>query len=253
MKKFVLLVAVLVLTAMSVSANDLVHTIKTVKNGVVAIGLHTPLESSAPSIRGTGFVFGNGRYIATNYHVVAQTLDPSIVQNYVALAGEGRAPVMHKLSIVAIQPVHDLAILQLETPLAPLPLSEDAFLPEGSMVALTGFPIGSVLGLYPATHQAMIAAITPDAIPLHNTQGLSQRLIDKLQAPSMVYQLDGTAYPGNSGSPLYSPVTGEVVGIINKVIVSEGKESAISTPTGISYAIPVKYLRELAQKHNIQV
>ena len=120
MKKFVLLVAVLVVTTMSVSANDLVHTIKTVKNGVVAIGLHTPLESSAPSIRGTGFVFGNGRYIATNYHVVAQTLDPSIVQNYVALAGEGRAPVMHKLSIVAIQPVHDLAILQLESRWHPL-------------------------------------------------------------------------------------------------------------------------------------
>ena len=32
----------------------------------------------------------------------------------------------------------------------------------------------------------------------------------------MVYQRDGTAYPGNSGSPLYSPVTGEVVGIITK-------------------------------------
>ncbi len=27
--------------------------------------------------------------------------------------------------------------------------------------------------------------------------------------------LDATAYPGNSGSPLYDPETGEVVGIIH--------------------------------------
>ena len=143
MKKFVLLVAVLVVTTMSVSANDLVHTIKTVKNGVVAIGLHTPLESSAPSIRGTGqpITVDTLRPIIA----VAQTLDPSIVQNYVALAGEGRALVMHKLSIVAIQPVHDLAILQLESPLAPSRSVKMRFT-RGPMVALTGFPIGSVLG-----------------------------------------------------------------------------------------------------------
>jgi hypothetical protein len=52
---------------------------------------------------------------------------------------------------------------------------------------------------------------------------------------------------------MYLQDTGQVVGILNKVFVAAGKESAISTPTGISYAIPVKHLRRLAKKHNINV
>jgi len=67
----------------------------------------------------------------------------------------------------------------------------------------------------------------------------------------MVYQLDATAYPGNSGSAMYHASTGEVVGIINKVFVQESKEAVISKPSGITYAIPVKYLHQLLKANNI--
>jgi len=56
------------------------------------------------------------------------------------------------------------------------------------------------------------------------------------------------AYPGNSGSPLYSPDTGQVVGIINKVFIQETKETVIQKPSGISYAIPIIHLHELLKK-----
>ena len=52
-----------------------------------------------------------------------------------------------------------------------------------------------------------------------------------------IFQLDATAYPGQSGSPLYDGASGEVVGIINMVLVKSTKESALSQPSGISYAI----------------
>ena len=55
-----------------------------------------------------------------------------------------------------------------------------------------------------------------------------------------VFQLDATAYPGNSGSLLYDPETGEVVGIINKLFVKESKEVVLEKPSGITYAIPVR-------------
>ncbi|MFN4063813.1 MAG: trypsin-like peptidase domain-containing protein, partial [Parazoarcus communis] len=60
-----------------------------------------------------------------------------------------------------------------------------------------------------------------------------------------VYQLDATAYPGNSGSPVFDPETGEVVGVINMVFVKGTKENILSDPSGISYAIPVEHLSNL--------
>jgi hypothetical protein len=41
---------------------------------------------------------------------------------------------------------------------------------------------------------------------------------------------------------------GSVVAIINKVFVQQTKEAAITNPSGITYAIPVKYLSELLEK-----
>jgi serine protease Do len=57
-----------------------------------------------------------------------------------------------------------------------------------------------------------------------------------------VFQLDATAYPGNSGSPVFDPDTGEVIGIINMVLVKAGKESVLAQPSGITYAIPASHL-----------
>ena len=59
--------------------------------------------------------------------------------------------------------------------------------------------------------------------------------------------------PGNSGSPLYAADSGEVIGILNKVFVKESKETVLEKPSGISYAIPVKYLTQLAKRQGIEV
>jgi S1-C subfamily serine protease len=67
----------------------------------------------------------------------------------------------------------------------------------------------------------------------------------------MIYQLDATAYPGNSGSPVFSQQTNEVIGVINKVFVSAGKEAALTNPSGISYAIPAKHVRAIAKRVNL--
>ncbi|HTS52679.1 MAG TPA: S1C family serine protease, partial [Burkholderiales bacterium] len=112
----------------------------------------------------------------------------------------------------------------------------------------TGFPIGAVLGLIPATHRGMVAALTPIAIPTGNSRELEARAIKRLStSPYPVIQLDGTAYPGNSGSPLYDPDTGEVVGIINMVFVKGSRETALTQPSGITYAIPAEPLKQLLQ------
>jgi S1-C subfamily serine protease len=122
---------------------------------------------------------------------------------------------------------------------------------EGQDYAFTGFPIGAVLGLYPVTHKGMVSAITPVATPVTSGRQLSVRMIRALRDPYLTYQLDGTAYPGNSGSPLYEIDTGRVVGVINKVFVKETKEQVLEKPSGITYAIPVKYVRALLKSQGI--
>jgi len=67
----------------------------------------------------------------------------------------------------------------------------------------------------------------------------------------MVFQLDATAYPGNSGSALYDPDDGTVYGIINSVFVQGTRETAISQPSGITYAIPGRYIREMLQREKV--
>lgn len=85
--------------------------------------------------------------------------------------------------------------------------------------------------------------------PSLSARGLDARAIAQLQrAPFTVYQLDGTAYPGNSGSPVYDPETGTVLAVINMVFVKGLKETAITNPSGITYAVPVRHVRSLLQR-----
>ena len=230
---------------------SMVEVIKKVKPSVVGVGITTPMNSPANQLQGTGFVIGDGHYIATNYHVVSTPLNPDVVQYRSVYAGNAKNTKTYRAEIVDIDPVHDLAILKIDTKLTPLHIAPDEFVPEGTHIAFTGFPIGAVLGLYPASHRGMIAAITPDAIPARSSEQLSINMLDRLQKVFLIYQLDATAYPGNSGSPMYRSDTGVVVGVINKVFVAETKESVLSKPSGISYAIPVIHLRKLAAKSNI--
>ncbi len=120
---------------------------------------------------------------------------------------------------------------------------------EGQAVAFIGFPIGGLLGFAPVTHRAIIASITPFALPPPNAARLDAAAIARLRQPAFdVYQLDGTAYPGNSGGPLFDAESGAVLGLLNMVLARSGRESLLSAPTGISYAIPVLHLRALLDR-----
>lgn len=224
---------------------EFVDVVEDITEGTVAIALDAPYKHASPKVLGTGFIVDNGFYAITNYHVVSEALDPSYVENYVVLSGEGTIVKKIKAEIVKIDIKHDLALLKLDSSLPPLKLSTERMEKPGTDIAFTGFPIGAVLGIYPATHRGYISAITPDVIPAINSQQLNLKMMQRLDNASLIYQLDAIAYPGNSGSPLYNPKTGEVVGVINKVLVKDTKESALSSPTGISYAIPVVYVHKI--------
>jgi len=96
------------------------------------------------------------------------------------------------------------------------------------------------------THRATVGAITPIALPPPNVSQLNLPLMQRIKdGVFQVLQLDATAYPGNSGSTLYDASSGEVIGIINSVFVKATKETLISQPSGITFAIPAQYLQAL--------
>ena len=231
---------------------ELKDTIVKVKPSVVGVGVYTPTGRPQNTLRGTGFVIGDGRHIVTNKHVLPDELDQALRQKMAVFIGSGRQAEVRNAEIIAQSSRYDLAVLRIKgQPLKSLRLASSDYRQEGTYVAFTGFPIGAVLGLYPVTHRGIIASITPTIVPVPDAAQLNPRMLRSLREPYLVYQLDATAYPGNSGSALYDVATAEVVGVINKVFVQETKEAVIEKPSGITYAIPVKHLHELLAEHNI--
>lgn len=247
-KLFCLLI---VLSGSGARAADLVDTIKQLKSSIVAVGTFKPTASPQFAFRGTGFAVGDGSMVVTNAHVLPKSVDLEANESVaIAIPGDdGPGASGRKAQVIATSPEHDLALLKFfGPPLKPLNLAADDLVEEGERVAFTGFPIGSVLGLIPVTHRGIVSAVTPIVIPGRNARELNPRNIRSLKDPFRVYQLDATAYPGNSGSPLYSPETGAVIGVINMVLVKATKESVLSQPSGISYAIPSRYIHELMRR-----
>lgn len=240
------------LRTFSAETQALPDTVDRIKPAIVAVGTYQKTRRPPGIFRGTGFVVGNGLYVATNFHVLPDKIDIDKREYVAVFAGKGEVTDIREATKVAEDLDHDLAVLRITgSPLPALSLGDSSRVREGESYAFTGFPIGMVLGLHSATHRGTISAITPIAIPQISAQQLEKKVLARLTAPYDVFQLDATAYPGNSGSPLYDPATGQVVGILNKVFVQSTKESAIEKPSGISYAIPVNHLRELLKKSGI--
>lgn len=223
------------------------ETIERVKPSILVIGLFNKTASPQFQMRGTGFVVGTGNIAATNSHVLPENLDRDTRIAVLQSSGLQGSTQIRLTEILARDKDHDIALLRLDGPPLPfLRLIPSDTVREGQGVAFTGFPIGGALGFSPVTHRGTISSITPIGIPGGNSTQLNGKLIQQLKRGTFkVFQLDATAYPGNSGSPIFDTDTGDVIGIINMVFIKGSKEAALSNPSGISYAIPSNYLLQL--------
>lgn len=233
-------------------ARSLPDTIARIKPSIVGVGTVERTRVPPVELLGTGFAVGDGRYVLTNAHVVPKIMDKEDFEYLAVFSGVGSHAKTRQAEVVATDTEHDVAVLKISgPPLPPMVLGNDATVREGQFYAFTGYPIGMVLGLYPVTQRGMISCITPIAVPANTTRSLSSAVIARLRHPYRVYQLDATAYPGNSGSPLYQMKTGHVIGIVNKVFVEGSKENALTHPSGISFAVPIKYAKALLEKVHV--
>lgn len=246
-RQFVL--AVLGMPALAWAAS-LPEVIRAARPAVAAVGTFNPLESPRFTFRGTGFFVGDGSLLVTCRHVLPDS------------APDGRDP-LERLSVVLPRPdgahetrpatllasnrLHDLAVLRVAgSPASVLRLGSVSLVSEGTDVALVGFPLGSSLGLRHVTHRGIVASVVASSLPAATARQLPESAAQRLREGSFeLLQLDVVAYPGNSGGPLIDIDSGTVVGVLNMALLKGNRESALSQPTGISYAIPVRHVHEL--------
>lgn len=234
------------------SSAGLIDVVARVKPSIVLVGTFKATNSPRFNLRGTGFVAGDGNFVVTNAHVIPDgpETDPEakIVIQVRTAQGELQARVAN---ILEIDKQRDLALLQFDgAAVQKLTVRDSDTVREGQSIAFMGFPIGGALGFSPVTHRGIISSITAIALPSSNASQLNARNVASLRSGGFnVFQLDATAYPGNSGGPMFDAETGDVIGVINMVFIKGTKESALTHPSGISYAIPSKYVVELLSRH----
>jgi serine protease Do len=144
---------------------------------------------------GSGFIISSEGHLVTNYHVVQESLKVKVTVFQRKKQGYEKRQ-LNRVKILAINPLRDLALLQLDKEemgnleLQHVVIAEKSTLRVGNLV----FAIGNPLGLERSVTQGIVSSTT-------RTMG-HLRFI----------QTDASINPGNSGGPLFNS-RGEVVGV----------------------------------------
>ncbi len=165
---------------------------------------------------GSGFIINRKEgYVVTNYHVIEQERDISLMI-YVKEKKGLRKEKVSDVRIVAFNPFFDLALLKIENP-EKVPLRE-TYLGDYSRVKIGDpvFAIGNPLGL---------DRTVSDGIVSNRSRALGGKLS---------IQTTAAINPGNSGGPLFNN-RGEVIGVTSSKIM--GGES-------LGFAIPIHYVKD---------
>jgi serine protease Do len=188
--------------------------VRTIKELTLKFGEGVVLVQT-PSGLGSGFILDARGNCVTNYHVVEQETRIAVTIFHKNPAGEFVRRRIDDVSIVALNPFFDLALLQ-------IPVQKDikfqhVFLArendqrEGEEV----FAIGNPQGLERSVSEGIISSRN------RNMNGIT------------FIQTTAQINPGNSGGPLFN-LRGEVVGVTNmKLLFAEG----------LGFAIPIAYVK----------
>jgi serine protease Do len=169
---------------------------------------------------GSGIVVDRRGYIVTNYHVIKDTGDLTII-----LSSGEELPAR----LVAGDEQQDLALIRAETRDLPAATWGDSqSVRPGEWVVA----IGSALGDF------------PNSVTVGVVSGLNRSLeMDNLTIEGLI-QTDAAINKGNSGGPLVN-LHGEVIGI-NTFIIREGRTSGVAE--GMGFAIPSVPARQLTEE-----
>ena len=166
-------------------------------------------ETGKKSSIGSGFVVGDGRLVATNYHVIGQViLEPE--KFYISYLGkDGREG---ELELLGLDVAHDLALLGHQEPLGE-PIATSPLPPRGAPIYAMGNPLD--LGLTIAV-------------------GTNGGILNQTDDSRILFS--GSLNPGMSGGPTFNE-QGEVIGI-----------NVATARNDISFIVPSRFLNDLVEQ-----
>lgn len=233
----------------------LVESYRRIKRSIVAfVAKNTPRgvgsdgRPGLPHIFGTGFVLRADGVIVTNEHVVRtfpqwprsdsqedwsveallfwEDEDIGVVQLQLPVVGVAIPKTQRpKVFYGAERP--DIALVHVKATGLPAIEVDDAFVPfEGMHVATAGFPMGAeglmaegwLQQVTPTLQEGIVSAVLPFACP--HAHG---------------YTINVMVQGGASGSPVFRPDTGKVVGLLYAALVERQRDNI--QPTNISYVL----------------
>ena len=231
----------------SAHQDPFVATSAKVRSSVLAIGTYYLRDKPSAQYVGTGFVIDDGRMIVTNAHVIETIRENDRLEYLTVFVPNTRPKIKgRRATFIAEDTFHDVALLRIsDPPLPALELEVDEAPLQGQTVGVMGYPLGMRLGVVPAVHKGVVAAVVSAVRPLPQGAKLTPELIRARRQPYKLYQLDVVVFPGNSGSPLFDPTTGRVIGLINKTLAAKTREHLVAKPSGIAYAVETRWIHEL--------
>ena len=188
---------------------------KKCKDSVVQILAESSLSDSG---QGSGVILSSDGYIVTNKHVVGSGTDFSIV-----FSDESSA----RATLIGYDSLSDIAILKTEKEgLVPMELGASEDLTVGQTLLAIGNPYGYTWSLT----SGMVSGV--------------ERMVSTSTSASVIpnmIQTDALINPGNSGGPLLD-TQGRMVGLVSSIYSTSGSAQ------GISFALPVESVRDIAEK-----
>ena len=188
---------------------------KKCKDSVVQILAESSLSDSG---QGSGVILSSDGYIVTNKHVVGSGTDFSIV-----FSDESSA----RATLAGYDSLSDIAILKTEKEgLVPMELGSSEDLTVGQTLLAIGNPYGYTWSLT----SGMVSGV--------------ERMVSTSTSASVIpnmIQTDALINPGNSGGPLLD-TQGRMVGLVSSIYSTSGSAQ------GISFALPVESVRDIAEK-----
>ena len=222
-----------------------------------------------PPIIGTGFIIHENGVVATNQHVVAAfeklPKHPGATEQdwpvvAMCLKPHERGIVEIPLTVVGVitigdfQPAGvyygpkkpDIAFVHVKARELPtLNVDVELQLKEGIEVATAGFPMGrdalmapwGIHQINPTLQTGIVSSVMPFPCPTPHA-----------------FAINVVNQPGASGSPVFLPDDGRVVGVVNAILQDIRKSSSgelLAVPTAITHVVPAHYFRPLLNNEDI--